>query len=1493
MGFDGWKPKVTITLPETLKESSRKAGQVLETIMQPAVAKKIDILSDQLIKISQVIQQSSMFEKMDDIKGFVSQTMEKILSGADIMNAFELGCDVVLLIESVYKICKEELTVFSVFRLIYTIYKLIKMLIMRLPPFIFKTLFGEFKLEEEEEYFDASAAFTEGGDALMNLGYTALMSLLPKKITMILDNFQKYTRVKILEDIHWMTDIPLVLFSIPTYIISRIDEVCGMIPALENARPVLSCVKEQIDAVLFQIPEISTGFWQRNLSERLRLIREDRTILADVVQIEAIADDIKQVEILIDSLRGRALPVPNGLTAMLTDLKNYLQSSLIAVQEPRVEPVAIVLHSRPGVGKTMFINQVRGYLTKERKNTIYDYTPTTGTNDFHDQYKNQNVWIHEDIGQRGVQDWAQYITHISCAPSRMDGAALPTKGTLFFHSQVILGTSNINLRMQNLQPVKNCGWSDAEAIYRRWIVVEFDASNRCPAYKYDMVQHRYREVGHVDCSSPAAFSDALFKLYAHNCGIFERIKQAYSGVGEFRSFSEVQPQMRDSIQQVFAEAEGRKVLTQLGDKPIEEKVAHVDHKIETVSERKQLVYMLDRYVYMDINDLEQRRILDRGYFINGGSDIVTEGDVVVTDSLKAWSYWVMEKFDDNTSNIARRVHSSLEDLKEILASIPKEYYIGAGLITLLSGIMGIAMKWMFSSRKPKKEIEIPKYQPFVYWARAAKKTSASQLYARSEGFELNLLFQQVPSEAVKSIQRNVLKATFSYGVVCTYGYVIMIDHDHGITTAHLLLEQRDAPSEVFVRGFDSNGIERLATFMKVVSIDYAEDIAYLKYKTPHFHYFRSLAKSMKKEPSNKHAYILATEGVLSIGVPQECEVSSGVYRNTHHIFKAPNILYHNYDGVAQSSAGLCGALAVTQDGYILGWHVAGLQNGRGYVRFWDNKIRDYVLGREDSEVVPMKEETPIKGATIVDTDEYHHVHLKSAITKSQMYDEMMKDPNLSNNGEPYRAPAVLGGKDPNTGERTYQRSREKNLVPVSSPVNIDALEFAKTYVTRLVKKYTKGILKPLTEAEVVKGLKEDGDSLQINRMNKDASAGVTFGGTVGQWLDFDKGEYHPDVRKVVDKLERNAKKGVKQLKDVIFKDCNKDEIRNADKVNKPRCFSAGPLEYTILLRKWFGQLQAQLMESRLQHGIMIGVNATSREWNALWNRLTLFSKHFDGDYGMWDGGMRREFQEMLNDVLSSISSDPELTLTLLTHLCETVHVGMDMTYITTHSVPSGHGLTALYNSLINKMYVAYSWFLLVGRGMKLSSLALCIKLDEQLYAPVYGDDIIVAVHNSIADKFNAITFTMVMKDLGLGFTSASKKEHTTKFCPLRDITFLKRHFYAHREIDQVTGPLDISVLKNMCAYIADDTHDKEITTQKMGMLQRELYLHPPEVYNQVWHSITEVYEKVWGIPYYGLPRTELYRLYTEGELRSDLFGIAESSPTLPSKRKTSRLLRWK
>lgn len=1477
-GLFSRNPTMDLTIP--ISRQTREIGKSTHTLV-----------SD-LEKLTAAISGSGLVTNLKQFSNTLSTASNKLLAGmestVDVFSSLDLIFETITGLGSLASMVSVPLTPMSILTGLYTLYKLIRAYVTKLPKFVRTLVFGIelVRGEPEDQYFDAE--LTAESSSFINIAYTGLIMLLPVGVRNILDTFQKYTRVKILEDLDWVYVIADVVLHIPSFVIDTISKGVDTLPThiAEKIRPTLSAGHQRFEELLAYIPEVTTSKHIRILLGRIQTVHEKRTLLNDVEFVSALGEDITMANDHLSILKSRTGTTIVQLQSMVTEATNLYKTGVYMVQKSHPEPVAVLLYSEPGCGKTTFTQQIRRFLTGDGKNTVYDYTPTEGRSDFHDQYHDQNVWIHEDIGQRGEQDWAQYINHIGVNPSRMDGAALDKKSTIFFRSQVILGTTNINIHEVRLQPVTGCGWKNPEAIYRRWRVVDYErGKSDCLVYRYSQPQHRWlRCRDTIDCSNPKEFSESLRTMYTENVAKHQALVNVDFGSADF-SFGDLN-------------AEGRKkeILIDGGEQqtPVELEL-NTGEAVLANHPRNITVHFDTHSEEINFTEEKQQSYLAAGLLINGGKEIVGVGEVHVGTLEGMWL---------RISSIVAREQTRMQEIaisaiellragfKVVEAQVAKEYLVAAGVLTGLGLMASIAIGYWWSSKN--KEQTNVAVQPFMHWAKSTHKIKASALYA--EGGCADLRFDDFKSEAQRAIGKNVLDAQFSVHEETVYSHAVMIDADTLITMAHTIMRSGSAsPKEVFVRAFDKEERERIAAFFVVVRVDLAEDLAVLRYKNPHQQIFRSLARSMLKEPSNKELSLVTNRGTLPIGVPQRCEVTSGFYRVGKHSYTLPQAITHTYDGIATKSPGLCGALATTLDGYIVGWHVANDdKTGHGYVRLWNKETRDFVLSGVDHPQIPILRETVIKGAMIVETTDYHHVSLVSGLIPSAMLEHMKEEPLLCPDKEPLRQPAVLGGKREVDGVivRTYDYSREKNLSSIRTPISLKALNFARIRIRQMLKKVLPGgKIRKLTREEMVKGYNnEDGI---LRRSNIDAAAGVPLGGLVKDWIDVKTGTIRPEVDKLIQEVESLAAKGKKHFDKVLCKDCNKDEMRDSEKKDKPRCFAACPLHFNLLIRQYFGAMTTALMQHRLETGIMIGVNATSSEWQTLWKKLCCFTNHFDGDYEMWDGGMRREFQEALNEEISACTDDPLIALTLLMYLCETTHIGMNTTYITTHSVPSGHGLTASYNSLINVMYVSYAWYLLVGEKLNLSDAGLLAQIASDLYAPVYGDDIVCAVADRISQKFNAVTYGAVMRDIGLGFTSASKAAHTSPFSALRDITFLKRNFAIHRTLSQIVGPLQLKVLVASAGYVSDTGRDQEITTQKLCSLQRELFLHPTLVYQNTWASICRAYENAFGIPYVGLTECEMIQLYTKGELRSDMFELNSESKheTIRYTRRLRRLCR--
>jgi hypothetical protein len=1345
-------------------------------------------------------------------------------------------CSLVTFMES-----NEKMNIIYALPALWSLYKLIKFMLGFLPCA---------QEEEKEDYFDASELISEVNDVVTSMSYAALINLLPKSVQNVLATFAKFSRIRLLDDLNWLGEIAVAILSIPGYVLMTLRkgmEVLNFGNKLDTVIEVLHQAEVGYMRCINFLPAMQLQTTQNELNTVVQETATNQKLLYSAEHLVAMEDVMARVTSVMLTMTEMQTTIPILFSQQKVRLEGFIRASKVLCDTSRPEPVAIVFYSQPGHGKTYFMQQVKHAMEKHPSNTCYDYRPVNTTKDFHDQYYGQTGWFHEDLAQGGSQEWSQYIHHISNAKSPLDAAQAELKQTKFFNSRFIFATTNVALHVNGvLRPEPNCGWKFPDAIKRRWYVVDMDKYNwedhentkMLPVYKFDYKKtHEYHQCATIEATAQSVLDFASDQLTVNDRVYREMMKTVDNNQVVVRDYNII--------------AEGRKIVAPSKEEPVF--VAPVQEATSV-----DVIYVNPIRVIKESGTYESvsAKIIGSGLLINGKYDIVRAGKMVVTTTIEEWVHY---KYVEEETYIVRIINQC----KEFFSTFRDEWarvcdivsdYKAVGVLIAIAGtiITGMCIRRYLRST-PDVLATVIHQQSYP----VRKKQSASRLFA--EGLQ-DIAYTGDPNETITGIRKHVLYIETTSGARVNRAFGTVLDHQHLMMPLHTIVDENDSlRDEMFVRGMDDLGRVRIEAYYVVVEYNVYEDWVVIRRKAASQPQFSSIHSLYKKVPTSTELYLVTPYGSVFIGEPQRTDVI-GVY----HRFRMGNAeLGDNSIRYDLHAAGLCGALLVTKCGYIFGWHVATSRSTNlGYARPIVQKVRNFIetLPMTFSNVrIDMKRDdilgaVPIRGC-------YKRVADTSTIEPSMMYQYNMETPELlRQDGKPYRVPADM--KTPVESGDVYDVQRMKNLKVPTGIVNQNHMKVVRSYIKHLVhNRIMKGEpIRKLTEDEIVHGTQ---GKTRLKGVNKEASAGIPFGGLVGDCIV--DGKIREDVYSLMCEIEDKAGKFIK-THDVIFGDSMKDELRDYTKQHKPRIFAAGPVHYTMLVRKYFGILCVRAMEVRHEIGIMIGMNATSVEWQRMYNRLRILKNVFDGDYKEWDGGMKKEFQEVLNEVMSSCSEDPKVSSVILSFLSETLHAGRDLNYLTSHSVPSGHGLTSLYNSLINKMYQFYAWMEIIGQNLGVVSHATLIStFERQIYGPVYGDDVAVGVHDEIAKVFNAMSYAKVMDDLGLGFTNAQKEKPTVPFQPLSEITFLKRHFYFHDKIKQVVGPLDIQVLCTMTTFTHDITRDNEIARAKMDSLQRELFLHPYPVYIKLWRLLCDNYEKAYEMDAPQLIEEHMIEMYTQGE----------------------------
>ena len=180
-------------------------------------------------------------------------------------------------------------------------------------------------------------------------------------------------------------------------------------------------------------------------------------------------------------------------------------------------------------------------------------------------------------------------------------------------------------------------------------------------------------------------------------------------------------------------------------------------------------------------------------------------------------------------------------------------------------------------------------------------------------------------------------------------------------------------------------------------------------------------------------------------------------------------------------------------------------------------------------------------------------------------------------------------------------------------------------------------------------------------------------------------------------------------------------------------------------------------------------------------------------------------------------------------------------FLTTHSMPSGSWVTALFNSLINRALTAICYYRENKKVGRKTNLLECLSIRDF----VIGDDKLVGVPGHLTDIVNAYTMKDLAESLNMRYTDGTKGEISSKFKPLGECVFVKRNFRAHNQLNKFVGALSLQTIMNSILW-CDSTRDRNIVMEgKFVALQYECFLHNrPDIVT----AVAEEYDRL-RLPY--------------------------------------------
>jgi hypothetical protein len=235
-----------------------------------------------------------------------------------------------------------------------------------------------------------------------------------------------------------------------------------------------------------------------------------------------------------------------------------------------------------------------------------------------------------------------------------------------------------------------------------------------------------------------------------------------------------------------------------------------------------------------------------------------------------------------------------------------------------------------------------------------------------------------------------------------------------------------------------------------------------------------------------------------------------------------------------------------------------------------------------------------------------------------------------------------------------------------------------------------------------------------------------------------------------------------------------------------RLFANGPVDFTIVFRKYFCDFISLLMDNHDIIECAVGINVHSLEWEIMHKKMASIAGNnwIAGDFSNFDGSIPAQFMQVVGSIVNRVYDDGETNFnvrdTLMVNIYNSVHIDGADVYRLFKANPSGNPFTAVMNSMVNTMLMLYAW---IDTGHSLSDYSACVQ------ACNYGDDNILKVAPGI-ENFTMKTIAKSLEPLAIKYTPAQKGDEAYDYIDESEVTFLKRKFVWDDSIDRWLAPLD-------------------------------------------------------------------------------------------------------
>lgn len=354
----------------------------------------------------------------------------------------------------------------------------------------------------------------------------------------------------------------------------------------------------------------------------------------------------------------------------------------------------------------------------------------------------------------------------------------------------------------------------------------------------------------------------------------------------------------------------------------------------------------------------------------------------------------------------------------------------------------------------------------------------------------------------------------------------------------------------------------------------------------------------------------------------------------------------------------------------------------------------------------------------------------------------------------------------------------------------------------------------LTVDEAINGVKYDGIRVPYSEpINLKTSAGYGLSGVKRDHFRTKPGtesnvEYtisNPELQEQVDKMWNSWQEG--RTYPMPWTHTLKIEPLKLSKIvqGNTRTFCVASTAYLLNVRRLFGAFTASMKSSKISSFSCLGVDATSTDWNDLYNNLRDVGPmgadmdffKFDRTAVTWQ--LAQQVCHKINEFYDDGPINARMRIIAFEDLIFSYALVNKHLTRKSRGNPSGNPLTTELNNCINYLMLCMV-YLLIAKQCNPSQYGIA-QFAKNIRAKTYGDDIIYTLHPECVEWFDFEMLERIYAHYGVPVTPADKTDTGITLRPLHELTFLKRHFipFDHHFV-KWQGALSKSSIRNMIQF---------------------------------------------------------------------------------------------